>query len=296
MSGFEDYIYFAAPPLPYLLESGYSDYKPGDEHPNRRHIGIFDLIIVETGCLNIGEDNRRWSLMPGESLLLLPDRYHYSVKPCEKQTLFHWVHFQTVGGWTAAPQDGHAAIPYEEHYERFLTAPYALQLQQKWSLPYPEQAYRLMRDLQKSNAERQSSAFWIQQQTFEEVLRMMDLRQNEAFTSPAVMVAEKTAAYIKNNYQSALSSKMMADALSYHYNYITRCMKAVYGVTPADYLTAYRLEQAKLLLLKTEWPVAKIAQYVGFENAPYFTNCFTRSIGIPPTKFRKQYISPETVL
>lgn len=289
----EDHIYFAAPPLPYLLESGLSEYNPGDEHPNRRNLGIFDLIIVESGCLHIGEDNRRWSLKPGESLLLLPDRFHYSLKRCEEPTTFHWVHFQTIGGWSAAPQQGHAAIQYEEHYDRFLTAPYALELSQHWTLPYPEQAYRLMRTLQRSNGERQSSAFWKQQQAFEELLRMMDLRQNDAFTSPAVMVAEKTAAYIKNNYQTAMTSKMMAEALNYHYNYITRCMKKVYGVTPTDYLTAYRLEQAKLLLLKTEWPVAKIAQYIGFENTPYFTNCFTRSNGIPPTKFRRQYTSYE---
>ena len=289
MNELEEHIYFTAPPLPYLFDSGRSDYRIGDEHPNRRNLGFFDLIMVESGCLHIGENNRRWALMPGESLLLLPNRSHYSVKPCDERTLFHWIHFQTIGEWVTAEQQEHPVLQFESHHERFMTAPYALQLQQRWTLPYPEQAYRLMRTLQQSNSERRSSSFWTQQQTFEELLRMMDLRQNDSFTSPAVMVAEKTEAYLKNNYQSPITSKMMSETLNYHYNYITRCMKAVYGLTPTQYLSAYRLEQAKLLLLKTEWPVGRIAQYVGFENAPYFTNCFTRSLGISPAQFRKQY-------
>lgn len=280
--------YFAAPPLPYYLDSGVTVQERGDQHPNRKQIGVFDLLIVERGCLFIGEDDRRWSLAAGQTLLLLPDRYHYSVKPSEDKTVFYWIHFQAVGEWQESEQD-HASINQDMHYNRFLTSPYSLHLQKAWTLPYPEQAFRLIRTLNKTGGERQSSAFWTQQQTFEELLRMMDLRQNDSYTSPSVTLAEKTEAFIKNNFRTEITSKTIVDALNFHYNYITRCMKQVYGMTPIDYLSKYRLEQAKLLLLKTEWPVAEIARHVGFENVPYFSNCFTNQMGMPPTKFRKQY-------
>jgi AraC-like DNA-binding protein len=283
-------VYFAVPPLPYYLESGETVYEPGGQHPNRKQLGVFDLIMVESGCLYIGEEDQEWSLAAGQTLLLLPDRYHYSVKPAEEKTRFYWLHFQALGEWQQSGQN-HASLNHDNHYSRFLTSPYSLHLQKKWTLPYPEQAYRLMRALNKAGGERQSSAFWTQQQTFEELMRMMDLRQNETFTSPAVTLAEKAEAYIKNNYRSEITSKTMADALNFHYNYITRCMKQVYDMTPIDYLAKYRLEQAKLLLLKTEWPISEIAHYVGFENVPYFSNCFANQIGLPPTKFRKQYMS-----
>lgn len=282
------HIYFAAPPLPYYLDSGVTVQERGDQHPNRKQIGVFDLLIVERGCLFIGEDDRRWSLAAGQTLLLLPDRYHYSVKPSEDKTVFYWIHFQAVGEWQESEQD-HASINQDMHYNRFLTSPYSLHLQKAWTLPYPEQAFRLIRTLNKTGGERQSSAFWTQQQTFEELLRMMDLRQNDSYTSPSVTLAEKTEAFIKNNFRTEITSKTIVDALNFHYNYITRCMKQVYGMTPIDYLSKYRLEQAKLLLLKTEWPVAEIARHVGFENVPYFSNCFTNQMGMPPTKFRKQY-------
>ncbi|MOA56370.1 Arabinose operon regulatory protein [compost metagenome] len=60
-------------------------------------------------------------------------------------------------------------------------------------------------------------------------------------------------------------------------------------MTPVEYVMKYRLEQAKLLLLKTEWPIAEVAHQVGFENVPYFSNCFTSQIGLSPSKYRKQY-------
>ncbi|OMF19789.1 AraC family transcriptional regulator [Paenibacillus sp. FSL H8-0548] len=285
-----EHVYFAAPPLPYYLESGVTVHSPGDQHPTRKNLGVFDLIIVESGCLFIGEEEQKWQLTEGQTLLLLPDRYHYSVRPSEVKTVFYWVHFQTVGQWQQSELEN-VSISHEAHYNQFSTSPYTLHLQQTWSLPYPEQAYRLMRTLNKAGSERQSSAFWTQQQTFEELLRMMDLRQNDSYSSPVVTLAEKAEAYIKNNYRTEITSKTMADALNFHYNYITRCMKQMFGMTPIDYLSKYRLEQAKLLLLKTEWPIAEIAQYVGFENVPYFSNCFTRQIGLPPTKFRKRYMT-----
>ncbi|NIK76173.1 AraC-like DNA-binding protein [Paenibacillus castaneae] len=281
-------VYFAAPPLPYFLECGMTHYEPGDQHPNRKQLGIFDLIIVESGCLSIGEDDQSWHLTANQTLLLLPDRYHYSVKPIEEATRFYWVHFHAVGEWQQSGLD-HSSLNQEAHYNRFLTSPYSLQLQKHWLLPYPEQAYHLMRTLNKAGEERESSAFWTQQQAFEELLRMMDLRQNDNYTSPAVTLAEKAEAYIKKNYRTEITSKTISETLNFHYNYITRCMKQVYGMTPIDYLSKYRLEQAKLLLLKTEWPIAEIAQYVGFENVPYFSNCFTNKIGLSPTSFRKQF-------
>lgn len=282
------HIYFAAPPLPYYLESGETYYEPGDQHPNRKNMGKFDLILVESGCLHIGEVGESWALTAGQTLLLLPDKHHYPVEQTTEPTKFYWVHFQAVGEWMQSGQEAYL-MNQNAHYERFLTSPYMLHLHKSWTLPYPEQAYRFMKKLNAAERERQSSAFWTQQQTFEELLRMMDVRQNDAFASPVVALAEQVESYIRNHYRSEVTSKTLTDAFNFHYNYITRCMKQVYGVTPGEYLQKYRLEQAKLLLLKTEWPIAEIAVQVGFENTPYFSNCFTRHLGISPTKFRKQY-------
>lgn len=284
----ETIVAFAAPPAPYFIECGLAIYDRGDQHPSRMQLGVFDLIVMETGRLYIGEEDRQWALTAGQSLLLRPDLHHYSVKPCEEAASFYWIHFQTACEWQEGTEDS-LAWRMEEHQQTFRAHPYFLHLAKHWDMPYPSETYRLVKELITASVERQSSAFWSRQHAFEELLRLMDLRQLEQYASPAVVVAEKAEAYIKTHYSSQITSKTLSEALHFHYNYITRCMKQVYGMTPGDYLTYYRLEQAKLLLLKTEWPVAEIGRAVGFENVPYFSNTFTAKNGISPRQFRQSY-------
>ena len=281
-------ISLASPPLPYCLESGKASHMPGDEHPNRTALGVFDLIAVESGTLHIGEEGQDWALSRGQSVILLPDRSHYSVKPAEKATEFYWIHFHTPASWSVSAES-QPSLPHDTHAEQFLISPYVLQIRQQWTLPYPEQAFQLMHNINQASSDKQSRAFWTRQSTFEELLRMLDLRQNEGYVSPAVMVAESAEAYLKAHYRRAVTGEQLSSALNFHYNYITRCMKQVFGLTPMDYLMRHRLEQAKLLLLKTDWPVAEIAVSVGFEHIPYFTSRFTQAHGLAPTKFRNRY-------
>src|SRR5690554_6314270 len=86
-------------PLPYLLECGEVFYHAGDQHPNRSHLNFFDLILVESGRLYIGEEQQQWTCKAGETIILLPHRHHYAVKPCSEDTHFYWLHFQIKGFW-----------------------------------------------------------------------------------------------------------------------------------------------------------------------------------------------------
>ncbi|WP_339315681.1 AraC family transcriptional regulator [Paenibacillus sp. FSL R10-2734] len=282
------FIHFAAPPFPYFLECNRTVYQPGEQHPNRRHIGIFDLIIVEQGCLFIGEEHNQWEVSAGHTLLLLPDRYHYSVKPCEETTSFIWIHFHTLADWSSSEAEP-VYINRETHFRQFLTHPYTIRVPQFGPLPDPFERSGQAEMLLQLSAGRRSSAVWQQQRIFEEMLRMMDLAQHDTSESHAVEIAEQTETYIRNHYAEPLSNASLADALHFHYNYLARCMKRVYGLTPMEYLTDYRLEQAKLLLLKTELSIAGVAERTGFESTAYFSRRFAQQIGISPLRFRKRY-------
>ena len=281
------YLLFETPPLPYLLECGRSIFQVGDKHPNRRNLGIFDLLIVRQGRLYIGEDHEEWSLGPGEMLVLLPDRYHYAVQPCREETHFDWLHMQAAGSWTETWIDSSRRLTEQGNPNVSLT--YTLGFPKYWKLPFPEVAYNLLDNLQDASLKPLSEAFWEQQQSFQQLLKLLDARSFE-HTNAALILAEQTEAYIKTHFRSQLSSHLLEEAMRFHYNYITRCMKQVYGLTPMEYLHRYRLEQAKVLLLRTDWPVTKIAEHIGFDNSPYFTRCFTKFEGIPPSQYRKRYM------
>jgi AraC-like DNA-binding protein len=107
--------------------------------------------------------------------------------------------------------------------------------------------------------------------------------------SPSVILAERTEAYLRQNFQNDLSNETLSKALHFHANYIVRCMKEVCRCTPMEYVHEYRLKQAKLLLVRTEWSVGQIAEHVGYQYAPYFSSCFKQWMGVSPLRYRKEY-------
>ncbi|MFH5182382.1 helix-turn-helix transcriptional regulator [Paenibacillus sp. TAB 01] len=274
------------PPMPYYITIGLSAFRPGEQHPSRRRLGIFDLLWVVKGTLFIGEDDRQWEVGRGQTLLLLPDRYHYPVKACETETVFYWIHFDFNGSWQQeSDEKAIIAVPGRQIWAN----PYTIRIPQYASPPdFPLAERHLHKMLADSNQHR-SAAFWNEQQLFLELLRLLEEKHPGIDVTPALRLAHRTEAYLRQHYQTQVTNSTLAEALHFHPNYIVRCMKEMYQCTPMEYLHEYRLEQAKLLLIKTEWPVAQIAEQTGFQHAPYFSNCFKQYAGISPLRFRKQY-------
>ncbi len=270
------YITFPTPPFPYYLESGYRLYAVGESHPNRHHLGVFDLIYVTAGTLYIGEEDTRFALTAGHALILLPDRWHYASQPCETETAFYWVHFRSGEGWEeGAWEQGTGGLP--------------IKLPKLWQVSDQALMTRLMARLVELSVESRTTAYWEEQQVFWELLRLMNDGGQSAQSSRAVAVASQIEAFIKQHYQRNLTNEILSEALHFHPNYLARCMKEVFGVTPLEYLQDYRIEQAKLLLLKTEWAMPRIAEHIGFHYAPYFSSSFKKQVGLSPLAYRKQY-------
>ncbi|MFE0559657.1 helix-turn-helix domain-containing protein [Paenibacillus sp. NPDC058910] len=264
---------FPSPPLPYFLESGKTHYMPGESHPNRRNLGVFDLILVQRGCLFLGEEDMQWALGPGDSVVLLPDAYHYAVQGCQEETSFYWLHFQSAAS-SAADDD---------------SISHNIKLPRHGPIPYPEQAYQLFDSLHLLATEPRSTAFWREQTLFIELLELLDPSRSDQEQSRVRKIAEQVESYIKMHYREPISNARLSSDLHFHYNYLTRCMKESHGVTPTEYLLQYRLDQAKQLLLTTQWSMARIAEHVGFQYPPYFSRRFSARFGLSPLQFRKQY-------
>lgn len=276
-----------APPLPYYLGAGRSHYQIGDQHPHRRSLGIYDLLIVAEGELHIGENGQQWTLSRGDTLLILPDGEHYPVKPCERETVFYWVHFDHPA------EEGRAAASRAKakgalYASRPFGNPRTLRLPKHTRLPDPEAAFALVRRMLTLPLD---GSFWEEQRLLAELLVMLEQSNTRGAGTASDRLAEQTAAYIQAHYRDKLTNEAIAAALHFHPNYVVRCMKTKYGRTPIDYLLDYRLERSKRLLVTTEWPVERIAEEVGFRYAPYFSACFKRRAGVSPVQFRKRYFT-----
>lgn len=69
----------------------------------------------------------------------------------------------------------------------------------------------------------------------------------------------------------------------YHFH---RLFTRIYRVTPHQYLTRKRLEQARRSLAGTHGTVIEICNEVGFESLGSFTTLFKKEIGHPPANYR----------
>ncbi len=240
------------------------------------------MIYVRQGQLSIIEGEHTWVLEPGQLLLLRPDRPHRAGESCSVETVFDWIHFQTPGVW----EEGEAGQEAQLHGDHYL---YAIRLPKSLKLARREEVDALLDELSQAANSPVSASFWQRQQLFVKLLQLIeeDWRSHAAPTS--VNVAERAAAYLKRNYQSQITNKSLGEELGLHPNYIARCMLDIYGNTPQQFLLHYRVDQAKLLLIKTDWPIARIASETGFRQTPHFSRTFSEQSGFPPLQYRKKY-------
>jgi AraC family transcriptional regulator len=67
-----------------------------------------------------------------------------------------------------------------------------------------------------------------------------------------------------------------------------RMFKAVYGLTPYQYLTRVRMEKACGLLKHTTLPISAISAELGFEYPNSFIKAFQKAYGVSPLQWRKR--------
>ena len=62
----------------------------------------------------------------------------------------------------------------------------------------------------------------------------------------------------------------------------------VYGNGPMELLRDLRVQRAAAMLSRSDLPVKRIAQLVGFQSRSAFSRTFTAATGVPPHRYRVQ--------
>ncbi len=280
---------FISPPLPHFMTCGEDTYPAGGRHADRSGIGVFDLLIVTRGCLHMAEEALPVAVPAGGFGLLRPDRAHRTTDPCGEETHFYWIHFQTLGGWneTASADSGNLPRPEASDYSTIV--PFTHDLPQSGRLQSPDTAYSRLRRLLALQSETSAASRWKQQLLFQELLLQLHEETSLPASSSYLAIAEEAAAFLRRNFRESFNYKKMSEELHFHSNYISLCMKRAYGCTPLDYLTRYRIEQAKRLLVDTNDAIGRIAEHVGFGSFPHFVRSFGRLAGTTPKAFRMRF-------
>lgn len=101
--------------------------------------------------------------------------------------------------------------------------------------------------------------------------------------------AEEVRRHLLLHYQDPeLSLARVLAASGYQRDHIRRKFQAAYGVTPSEYLTALRIENAKQLLQRRQelhLSVAEIASMCGYYDGLYFSRIFKKATGVSPKEY-----------
>ncbi|UQZ33497.1 AraC family transcriptional regulator [Paenibacillus sp. PK3_47] len=291
---------FSMPPVPHYTISGINYCGPGYRHLNRQHFKWFDLLVVREGCLYINEEDRSFEVRAGEALILRPDCHHYGTEDCREDTSYYWLHFQTVGGWheSSAPAAASEDITPDEDETAETSSPicshqgtFIQSIPQYTTLLQPARMEELLAQLEQLKATAHlNSVRFKQQMLFQEILQQLSASMNpERSASQSKACAGQAASFLRSHYREEITTAMLGDSLNFHPVYIARCMNREYGCSPMEYLLRYRIEQSKLLLMQTSFPISRIAEEVGFNQAPYFSSSFMKLEGISPRQYRQRF-------
>jgi two-component system, response regulator YesN len=97
----------------------------------------------------------------------------------------------------------------------------------------------------------------------------------------------KSMEYIRTHYSSDISLEDVAKHAVVSESHISHIFGKELGVTFSSYLTKVRIENAKKLLLNTDYSVLTISDMVGYDQPGYFSKVFKKYSGKTPGKFRR---------
>jgi AraC family transcriptional regulator len=97
---------------------------------------------------------------------------------------------------------------------------------------------------------------------------------------------EQVVRWMVQHLDEELSMEEMAAGAGVSPFHFLRTFRRFTGVTPALFLSALRLEEAKRLLLTTERSVTDICFDVGYNSLGTFTTRFTQLVGLSPARLR----------
>jgi AraC-like DNA-binding protein len=274
------------PPLPQLVTAGHANWAPGMQH-FRRRFQVFDMLIIQKGTFYITEDEQEYSVNEGELLILEPGLTHFGHRPVDSLTEIYWVHYvhpethRVIESdhipWSSvlkAGTDSDLVPPQQSMY-----LPKHAKVETALLTPLLDQIVQVHQSLTLRNALRLHALSG-------ELLERLQSVASANLNSRAYQLCERVIQYLQKHMLRPFDSQHMEQALHYHFDYLSRCLKQYTNMSPLQYMHHLQIERAQVLLRQSELSIQEIAEQVGQPNVNYFVRLFRKQIGLPPGKYR----------
>ena len=103
-----------------------------------------------------------------------------------------------------------------------------------------------------------------------------------------LILLNKIFDYIETHFQEDITLETISALVGFSPYYFTRFFKKHIGQTFIQFLSDYRLDQAKYILSQERLPMIDVAEKSGFSSVKTFHHVFKKSQGISPLQYQKQ--------
>ncbi len=114
------------------------------------------------------------------------------------------------------------------------------------------------------------------------------LTLSNAIPTKKPSIGESAKKFITENYDTKITIKDICQELGCSKSTLLSTFKRQFGITVGEFITEYRLGEAKRLLEQGEHSINEIAHETGFYDQSYFSKVFSAECGKSPSEYRRE--------
>ncbi len=225
-------------------------------HP-KASVPTYEIIYVVEGQVHIEEQGKRYSLQPGDLILLRPFFLHQGFQKSETPTKFYWLHF------------------YLDRYDP------------KFELPQCVRgfsAFSLFKELM--HYSRMSGDLAL----LKDALTMHILALlRQSVVPPASKLVNDIMEWTRINADARLTVRRVAEHFGYNGEYLSRLVTRECGMSLKEVIDAHVMRRMKDYLCNTDYFVKEIAALLHFSDATSCSNFFKYHEKMTPVQYRNSH-------
>ena len=109
---------------------------------------------------------------------------------------------------------------------------------------------------------------------------------------PGRLAIRQALRYLEDNLDHPPAMRVLATQTGFSERRLRQLFQLETGLSPKQHHTRLRMERAEAMLISTSYPIARIADALGYANAFHFSRHFRQETGMSPTQFRQQAREP----
>lgn len=251
-----------------------------------------EIIYAQNGTVNIGIEDNVIELQEGEIYFFASGQAHYFLASPESERLVYQFDLNLFD--EALLQDTEHSLtklfeegePHSKHWSESLrsqTKPILTQLFNIEQQQPPGKKYLTLGLLQQM-----IGLFY--QELPKRTPKKTVIKRSKIRSKDTLDRLNQAFDYIEHHYQKPISIDEVARVVGYSPYYFTRFFKGTTGQTFMQFLTDYRINQAKFILANEKLPMIEVAERAGFSSVKTFHHVFKKIVGLSPLQYQKSLI------